>query len=339
MKPPPAEVASWEMSPDFEDTIRVLRHCRRALVLVHVAPDGDAIGSALAMRKILSALGKESRISSPDSVPRQFSFLPGSDEIGSRGLAGEDLVVALDNSPLARFGPVGMAVAEADVTILNIDHHITNSRFGNANLVGPEAAATAEILFGLLDPLGVSLEPELATCLLTGLFTDTRGFRTANTSSRALGIAARLAMAGASLPEISREAYESNSLAKLRLWGRILDTAEADGQLVWAANTEAMRAACGASDDDGEGAVNLLATLDRAQWVLLFTERSGGSVEVSMRTRAGHDAADLAREFGGGGHAQAAGFELQGELAEVEAQVLGAARERLEARQEQPVSP
>lgn len=327
------------MTDDLRDVMRLLRRCRRALVLVHMAPDGDAIGSALAMSRILKTLGKEPRISSPDPIPQQYSFLPGWDEIGSQSLTGEDLVVALDNSPLARFGPVGQAVAEAGVAIVNIDHHVTNARFGNADLVRAEAAATAEILFDLLDPLEVSLEPGLATCLLTGLFTDTRGFRTANTSPRVLEIAARLAAEGASLPEISEEVYGRNSLPKLRLWGMILDRVQADGHLVWAANTQEMRAACGASEDDAEGAVNLLATLDRAQWVLLFTERANGAIDVSVRTRSGHDASALAREFGGGGHPQAAGFELQGGLAEAEARVLAAARERLGVPERQPASP
>ena len=335
------QTASPSMPPpsDLEEAVLLLRRCRRALILVHVAPDGDAIGSALAMGRILRALGKEPRITSSDPIPRQFSFLPGRDGIGSRGLGGEDLVVALDNSPLARFGPAGQALEEAEVAIVNIDHHITNARFGTANLVRPEAAATAEILFDLLDPLEVSLEPELATCLLTGLFTDTRGFRTGNTSPRVLEIAARLAAEGASLPQISEQVYGSNSLSKLRLWGMILDRAQADGHLVWAANTAEMRAACGASEDEGEGAVNLLATLDRAQLVLLLTERADGAIDVSVRTRFGHDASALARQFGGGGHPQAAGFELQGGLAEVEARVLAAARERLGVPEKQPASP
>ncbi len=303
----------------------VLRRAQRPFITIHLEPDGDAVGSALALARALEGRGKRVTLSSQLSIPSSLSFLPGSEGFGPHEPRDEDLAIALDGSDLSRFGSLGERIGEKGLPLLNIDHHVTNQQFGTFNLVRPEAAATAEIIFDLLADLAIPLDPLVATCLLTGIVTDTQGFRTPNTTIRALEIAAQLMRAGASLNQITENVF-GRDLATLRLWGGIMEGLRKDGRVVWAVETEAMRRRYGVSSGRGNGVVNLLASAKEAEITILFQEREDGLVEVRLRSKPGVDVASIARHFGGGGHPQAAGCSLRGSLAEVRRKVLDRAK-------------
>ena len=198
-------------------------------------------------------------------------------------------------------------------------------------MVRTTAAATAEIIFDFLHDWNVALDQLLATYLLTGIVTDTRSFSTSNTTPRVLEVSSDLVKAGASLIEINERYYRRKRLATLRLWGRMLDRMQLDGNLVWSVNTLDMRRVCGAGSDNGDGLVNLLATVREAMAAIVFIEKEGGRIEVSIRSRPSVDISPIAVHFGGGGHPQAAGAVLNGSLEQVIPRVLSKARETLDS--------
>jgi len=308
---------------------QLLRGTKRAYIMAHQAPDGDSIGSALAMGRALEKMGGKATLACEDSLPSMLAFLPGIEWFGAQGPRDEDLAIALDAGDLGRFGSLGRKVKESGLPLLNIDHHVTNSFFGTVNLVKSEAAATAEIIYDLLPDLKIPLDPILATYLLTGLVTDTQGFRTASTTVRTLEIAAQLMKAGASLSEITEKVFRHWDLSTLRLWGAIIESMRLDGRMVWATETMAMRNRYGASADRGDGVVNLLASVGQADIAIVFREGEEGQIEVSLRSRPEVDVTSIARYFGGGGHPQAAGCSLEGRLEEVVKEVLAKAKEIL----------
>jgi len=162
----------------------ILQQARRPLLIAHIAPDGDAIGSLLGLGWAMKEMGRWPTLACADPVPENLRFLPGCDEIVSQPRGSEDLVVTLDCSDLQRLGSLHSEDLFTRLPVLNIDHHVTNTGFGNAQLVEPAAASTSQIVHGLLCRLGWPLSPWTAACLLTGLITDTRSFRTPNTGAR-----------------------------------------------------------------------------------------------------------------------------------------------------------
>ncbi len=314
--------------------LELLRGTKRVYIMVHQAPDGDALGSALALGRALEKMGAQATLACEDPLPSMLAFLPGGERFEAREPGDEDLAIALDASDLGRFGSLGEKVARSGLPLLNIDHHVTNRFFGTVNLVKSEAAATAEIIYALLPDLKISLDPLLATYLLTGLVTDTQGFRTASTTVQTLEIAAQLMKAGASLNEIMEKVFRCWDLSTLRLWGTIIESLRLDGRMVWATETMAMRSRYGASADRGDGVVNLLASVGQADIAIVFREREDGLIEVSLRSRPEVDVSFIAQYFGGGGHPQAAGCSLEGKLEEVMKEVLAKAKERLSSSRE-----
>ncbi len=292
------------------------------LVISHKDPDGDAIGSILGLTWALRKLGKGVYPACPDSVPAIYAFLPGSNEISSLSATTQDLIITLDGSDATRFGDCFAPESVADFTVVSIDHHVTNTRFATVNWVGPTYAATCEMLFDLLPFLGVALDSRIATCLLTGALTDTRGFRTSSTTPRILKVAAELVEAGAPLAEITDQVFNNHALKSLRLWGKVIESMDFSGGLLWATNTVAMRRACSVDRTATDGVVNVLATAREAHAAILFTERDDDKIEVSMRSRPGYNVADVAFQLGGGGHPQAAGCTVDGPLRQAMGRVL-----------------
>jgi phosphoesterase RecJ-like protein len=277
-------------------------------------------------------MGKRCSLACADPIPETLCFLPGVQEFGQPEITGEDLIIAVDDSDPGRFGKTYEHLPSHGIPMLNIDHHITNSMFGTVNVVRTEAAATAEVVFDLLQDWQFPLDPLLATYLLTGIVTDTRSFTISSTSPRTLDIAAQLMRAGASLTDINENAFKKKDLATLRLWGRVLDQMQLDGPLVWSTNTLEMQHQAQARSDDGDGIVNLLATAREAKAAIIFKENEEGQVDVSIRSRPGVDISPIAIYFGGGGHAQASGTVLSGGLDQVIPTVLAKAKEVLDSR-------
>lgn len=300
-----------------------LTQASSVLVVSHVSPDGDAIGSLLAMGAVVDHFDRPVTLGIADALPDLFRFLPGHQRIVRQSAGSFDLVIGLDASDDRRLGDLYSQHASQARTII-IDHHATNVRFGTVNWIDPRAAATSEMLYQLAVTLAVPLSPELATCLLTGIVTDTRGFRTSSTTPVTLAVAADLMQHGASLYQISELTLERRTLASLRLWGDALRRTQRHGRIVWSQLTAADRARCGVGDNSGDtGLSGFLATANEADVAILFTERNG-SVEVSMRARPGFDVAEAALALGGGGHPQAAGCTVPGPLPEARRQVMAA---------------
>jgi len=308
---------------------QLIRQARDILVICHVMPDGDAVGALLGLGWALHKLGKEHTLACADPVPAPFAYLPGSESIVARHEGNCDLVISLDCSDLKRLGAAYDQDSLRGVPIINIDHHITNVGFGSVNWVDPHSAATAQMVLTLIDRLEVPLDPTMATCLLNGIVTDTRGFRTPNTTPAVMEAATRLMTAGASLPEITEQVFNRRPLALIRLWGRALSAAQLDGRIIWTEISQAMKHDCGLSSDSDDGLVSFLTSACEADVGIVFTEKDDGTIDVSMRSVPGIDISGVAMRLGGGGHPQAAGCNLNSSLAEARERVLAELRRSL----------
>ena len=318
MKPslhPPPELLEW------------LQSSRRPLLIAHLAPDGDAIGSLLALGILLHRLGQDPVLACQDRIPSTLRFLPYTDRITQDAVQHVDMVIALDSSDPDRMGSVYRPEWHDALPLLVIDHHVTNVRFGDVNWVEPEACATAEMIYYLAEALDAPLHTDAATCILTGIVTDTRGFRTANTTPRVMKVVAKLMEAGAALNHITEETLNTRSFALVKLWARVLDTVElSDAGVISAVNTQAMREGLG-SLVRAEGLASFILGVKEARIAAVFTELPDGEIECSFRARPGYDVSAFVLEFGGGGHPLAAGCTIPGTIDEVRRMVVA----RLEA--------
>lgn len=311
--------------PDLLDRLRM---SRRPLLITHISPDGDAIGSLLAVGTILYQLGKDPVLACQDTPPASLSFLPRFDRIVDEVNAEVDLVVALDSSDPERMGDIYHESAIRSLPLVVIDHHITNTLFGDCNWIAADACATAEMIFFLADALEVELDAQIAACILTGIVTDTRGFRTNSTTPRVMRIVSTLMEAGADLTTITELALETRSTELIRLWGRAIETVAVDQGVISANNTLAMRADLGRLVRT-EGLGSFLLGSREAEIAVVFTELPDQRVECSFRAQPGRNVAAVAHAFGGGGHALAAGCTIDGPLDEVRELVLARLHESL----------
>jgi len=316
------------MSRCLSEIKGLVERAHRALLIAHVMPDGDTLGSALGLAWALRKRGLIARVSCADAVPRQLRFLPGSQDYAPRPRTDEDLLFVIDSSDLARLGSVYDVAAFAAVPAVNVDHHVTNLHFGQINLVEPRAA-TAELILELIRYLEIPLDATIATCLLTGLVTDTLGFRTASTTPDSLRAAAELMDAGAPLAEIAEAAFNHRSLPMLRLWGLALSNIQGHDGVFWTEISQAMLRQVGADQEATRGLANFLRTLDGWPVSAVFREMEDGQVDVSLRSSGAVDVSAVALSFGGGGHVQAAGCVVEGALTEVRERVLDALHQAL----------
>lgn len=299
-------------------------HAQRVLLLTHIGPDGDAVGSLLGFGLALRAAGKQVTFACNDPVPDSFRFLQSFAEISREPRGEYDLIVALDAADLGRLGKLGEQLPRPPDMMF--DHHVTNPGFAVVNLLDVQAASTAELVTELLEPLGLPLTRVAAEALLVGIITDTLGFRTSSTTAKTLALVQVLMQAGASLPELYDLAFFKRSYYTVRLWGQGLSRIKLEERLVWTSLTLADKTAAqyhGSGDGD---LINILNAVREAEVALIFTERPENKVKVSWRAVPGVDVAKLAALFGGGGHVAAAGAEVSGTLAEVEAAVLAATK-------------
>jgi phosphoesterase RecJ-like protein len=293
-------------------------------VVSHIRPDGDAIGSLLGLGLSLQKQGRKVAMVLADGVPGRFTFLPGADQVLATLPPACDLLVAVDCSTGDRLS-ASFDLPDRKVD-LNIDHHITNTRFGTLNLVDPQAAATAEILAGLAPELGLPIDADVAGCYLTGIVTDTIGFRTSNVTPRLLRLAAELIEHGAPLAEVYDRGLNRRTLASVRYWGHGLVKLERADGLVWATLTKDDRSQSGYHGLDDADLINLVSSLEEAEIAIVFVEQPGGKVKVSWRSRGDLDVAGVAGQFGGGGHEPAAGAMIHGSLEEILPAVLQASQ-------------
>ncbi len=307
------------MRSDTDSALSLISRSSKIAVIAHERPDGDAVGSLLACTLALANSGKDVTPVLMDGLPARFRFLPGSAGVDKKIPPDVELVIAVDCSDKERMG------ISSDTSIdINIDHHPTNTHFAKINFVWPAAAATTEILYELLPLFKLQITSEIAANLLTGIVTDTIGFSTHSVSPRLLEISADLMNLGAPLAEIYELSLSRRSFTSVRYWGCGLNRIERQAGLVWTTLTLADREKVGYPGNDDADLVNLLTDIEDSQVSIIFVEQSGGKVKVSWRSDPGINVAEVASEFGGGGHEQASGAMIEGELEQVQTRVITA---------------
>ena len=302
------------MTMDWSKAGALVSGAHHVLVVTHVAPDGDAIGSLMGLVNALREQGKEVIAAVDEGVPSDLLFVPGAESVlPALDSVTVDLMIAVDCGDESRMGKVGQAGRRCGVPLINLDHHRTNTLFGDANLVDVATSAAAEGVLDWLDHMGVAITPAVAMCLLTGIVTDTLCFRTDMVTEATLGKAQRLMNRGASLSEIVQRTVSHRSYAGLRLWSQVMPTIQLDHHVVWATITRAMYEASGYTGSDDAGLVSTLVTADEAYISIVFREKPDGAIEIGMRAVPGFDTSEVAVALGGGGHRLASGATVRGE--------------------------
>jgi phosphoesterase RecJ-like protein len=315
-----------------------VRAGERFLLTSHARPDGDSIGSQLAMAYALDALGKEVRLVNADPAPDHYREFPGLDriEIASRTDIVPDVLIVMECGDLTRPGVDGLAAP----VIINIDHHAGNRMYGTLNWFDESAAACGEMVFDLILALGVPMTLEIATHIYLAILTDTGSFHHANITPRTFDICRQTVEAGVKPAAMARRVFDSNSFGKLKLIGALLDRMELidDGRLAVLYMDDTMLTVCGCTHNDTEGIINLPLTAREIQAVVFFKVSSTGDVRVSMRSKYDVDVRSVAVQYGGGGHKNASGFTVPGTLDDLRPEILSrlshAIAEGLETRPE-----
>lgn len=301
---------------------------RRILLLTHVNPDGDAVGSLLGAAHALRDSGKEPVCLLASPAPSYSLGLPGAEWLAvyrrGEALPPADLIWMLDTATPERVGAIsdehGAALRAGPLII--VDHHVTNDGGGRLNLIDPTAASNADLLFRLLRAMGAPVSPAAATCLLLGTLTDTQSFQTSSTAPQTLRTSADLLEAGADLQAVVRAVYFSVPTSTVRLTAVALSDLKREGPLVWATVSQAQMAACHATDEATDDTIKHMQRVEGMRIGALFKERYDGTVKLSLRSVPGINVAAIAQTWGGGGHMQAAGATLPMSLAEAPEAVL-----------------
>lgn len=305
---------------------------QRFLISSHENPEGDAIGSILALGLALREQGKEVVILNQDPTPETLSFLPGAEEIIHRAPVNSafDAAFALDCGDKKRLGEEFAKVEKID-KIINLDHHQSNKYFGDLNFIDPAASSTAEIIYDLLRAMRVPLGPAVAENIYVGLLTDTGSFRYANTTPKTFTVARNCLLAGVDPWKVAEKVYEAQPLPRLLLLPLVLETLEvaAGGRVSSVIVSQQMMAQTGASVALTEDFINFPRSLKGSEVALLFREVTPVKYRVSLRSRGAVDVSRIAAEFQGGGHPQAAGCTVEGTLSEVKAKVFKRVQEAL----------
>ncbi|MEW6029145.1 MAG: DHH family phosphoesterase [Chloroflexota bacterium] len=297
-----------------------LAAAQNIVIASHVRPDGDAIGSLLALGLALQDAGKSVQMVLQDGVPASFRHLEGSDRVRNKPEGAFDTFISVDCADFKRLGRVFESFDKPDV---NIDHHVTNEKFGKLNLIEAEAVATAAILTEHLPEWGFAITKPIAAALVTGIVTDTLGFRTSNTSPQALRDVAALMEIGVDLPELYARALVRRSFEASRYWGAGLSSLERKNGIVWGTLTLADRRKSGYTGNDDADLINVISSIDDAKVGMIFVEQADHHVKISWRAlMPGVDVSPIAKHFNGGGHAAAAGADIPGALDEVQKMVL-----------------
>ncbi|HUJ79998.1 MAG TPA: bifunctional oligoribonuclease/PAP phosphatase NrnA [Nitrospiria bacterium] len=303
-----------------------LEQHQRCLISTHVSPEGDALGSALALAHALRGMGKEALVINRDPVPRLLDFLPaeGLYRRVDRPDEGYDLLVVVDCGDLER---TALFRDWRPPLVVNIDHHITNKQFGQVNWVDPGAAATAVMIADLLGALRVDISKEIALCLYTALMTETGSFKYSNTTPAVFRLAAELAERGVQPAWVSQKIFERNTVNRLKLLGALLERMELspDRTVAWVTIPAELFARTGTTAEDAEDFVNYPRSLTETEVAILLRDAEPGRVKVSFRTSGEVDVAAIASQFGGGGHRKAAGCTVAGTLDTVRPKVIEAA--------------
>lgn len=292
------------------EIITVLTEGKNYALLIHTSPDGDAIGSSLALAHTLVSSGKKVELFCQDTMPDSYEFLDGI-KLFKRNLQPEDwydVAVMIDCSDLDRLGSLS-GITKCSAKTLNIDHHITNSYFADVNFVDIKAAATAEIIYEIISELSGTPGLSVSEALYIGILTDTGNFSFSNVTPRTHSITSELIAQGVNPEKVSTLVYKNHSVNKIKLWGRAIDSLETDysGKFAMITITSDMIENNGAKEFDVEGVVNFAVDIKGVELAVLIREMVAGGVKVSFRSKNFVDVSKLAAQFGGGGHKKAAG--------------------------------
>jgi phosphoesterase RecJ-like protein len=303
-----------------------IRSAQCVLVISHIRPDGDAVGSLIGLGLSLQDLNKEVQMVLSDGIPSIFRHLPGRDQIQKHATGDFDMTLVVDCSDRTR---IGEALLGKPVPDVNLDHHPTNTKFARYNLVDKTAVATAEMLAEYLPKFGFPITSQVAEALLFGMITDTLGFRTNNMTPKAMKIAAKLMEAGGDLPALYQKGLLKRSFEAARYWGVGLSNLTRDGRIIWASLSLEDRRSIGYPGRDDADLINFLSTIDETDVVIMFVEQGNSLVKVSWRSQPAYDVSQVALYFDGGGHSAAAGASIKGDLQSIQANVIATTKTML----------
>lgn len=314
----------------IKQIVNRLKQSRTLLVASHVNPDGDAVGALLALGLALKSMNKGVCIYNQSAIPAVYRFLPSVSNIGQTVAQPMeyDAVVVLDCGSIERLGSIAADVRNTPM-IINIDHHMTNTRFGHIHLIDPTACATAEIVYRLIKQLPVKIDRAIAMAIYTGILTDTGSFRFSNTNKASFAICSEMIECGANPYEVAQFVYGHYSLGRIKLLNLALDSLEisANGKMSIMSLTQDMMDNTGTQVEDIDGIINYARRIEDVKIAALIHEVAGNGRDrrqyhVSLRSDGSVNVAHIAAYFGGGGHANAAGFSAEAALPELKNKIV-----------------
>ena len=310
----------------LDNILEEIKKAEKIVILTHENPDGDAIGSSLAMYKTLIKMGKTPDLIIPE-LPRVFNFLPEADKIKKVGSNEPyDLAIALDAATLKMLNGWSNYFETAKAKIV-IDHHGTNTMYGDINFVNPDAPAAAQVLIHIIEYFGVEIDKEIGTCILTGIITDTGGFQYQSTTPETFEFAAEILKRGVNVSEIYKKVMETKSRASFELRKRAIDRLEffGEGKIAFTYITKQDMEETNAENGDHEGIVNEGRTIEDVE-ISIFIRETDKGYKASLRSNSYVNVSDICLMFGGGGHVHAAGCNLTGSLEQVKEKIVNQAK-------------
>lgn len=317
----------------MDEIINRIKKAQHLLVASHCDPDGDAIGSLLALGLTVSKLDKKVTIYNASPIPAVYRFLPSVEKIVRqiKNAATYDAVLILDCGHISRVGESYANFSQIPV-IINIDHHITNTRFGTIQLIDPTACSTAEIVYRLIKALNAPIDKAIATSIYTGILTDTGSFRFSNTNQAAFEISQEMVQLGVEPYDVAQQVFGKYSLGRIKLLNLALDSIEIsdNGKLSIMTLTNEMFAETGTQPEDVDGMINYARRIEDVKVAALIQEQTNGKKQrngmrnfhVSLRSDGSVDVAAIAGAFGGGGHSNAAGFQVEMTMAKLKSEII-----------------
>jgi len=304
-----------------------LEKAKNIVIASHVRPDGDAVGSLLGLGLALNNAGKSVQMVLADGVPASFKYLEGSELVVNKPTGEHDTFITVDSAEYKRVGKVFEDFGQPDI---NIDHHKTNGNYAVLNLIEADEVATAAVLTTHLPEWGYEITQPIAAALLTGIITDTLGFRTSNMNPSALRVCAQLMETGVDMPDIYMRSLVKKTFVAAKYWGAGLTNMEHKGGIVWSTLTLEDRKRTGYGGNDDADLINMISAIDGHKVGMIFVVQSDNHVKISWRAlEQGVDVSQVAKHFNGGGHAAAAGADIPGTLEEIQPMVLKTTRDML----------
>ncbi len=314
----------------FSNVISKIQESKNIAILSHVMPDGDNIGSSLALYNVLHAMGKYVKYILDDDVPKIYKFLKGSEKVQKPEKEEKfDLVFVLDCGDRERLGKSAMYLEGATVVV--IDHHISNKYFGDINIVNPKASATGELIYNLLVEMDYKLDIKAAECLYTAIVTDTGQFQYSNTTDITHNIAGELIKSGVVVADISNKVYQSNPKGKVLLIKEALESLEFfnNDTITCMALTQEQIKETGSVDSDTENLINFGRDIDSVEVAVFIKEITKEKVKASLRSKNRIDVCKIAAKFGGGGHIRASGCTIYGSVEEAKKLIINAVQQQI----------